>query len=371
MNSLLYLDELLKKLNRLQKKEIGEHVFVGFDGYIDKIQKAVESRKKDKVTYYDSLTAFSNRIAVAAGKSGQVELVTQEIKIGGNAPIMATALSSLGIYNTCLGCAGYPKPLTEFKKLPELTHMLSIGNPAETNALEFSDGKMILSELTTFRKLDWAHIVSLIGKKTLKEKINEATVISLVGWCNPDHATNVWRGILTDIMPYAGEKKLIFFDLADPTKKSKSDLLEVLQVIRDYRKFGPVILGINENETLKLFTTIKMDYPDEEGLYESLEEKGQFLFGKLGISGILIHPIDRSIYIHGQEPLTLHAPLVREPRISTGGGDNFNAGFCLGYMLDFSIEESMILGMATSGSYVKYGISPSQESVAKYLKSWK
>lgn len=367
MNSKKYLSGLTGKLKELKEKNIPDKIFVGFDGYIDKIQKAVQSRSTTGVTFYATLTEFSERIARAAGKSGQVELVTQETKIGGNAPIMSHALGNLGIKSVCLGNGGYPSIHPEYKNLHPNVSLLSIGDPAETNALEFNDGKMILSELSTFRKVDWEYVRSIIGIENLQTNINDCNILALVGWCNPDHATDVWRGLLKNILPHSPGKKLLFFDLADPTKKSISDLLEVLEVIKGHTPHGPVILGLNENETLKLYDIL---YETATANTADLESIGQRIFSKLSINGLLIHPTNRSILVQETGVTMLEGHVVTEPKISTGGGDNLNAGFCTGYLAGFTAEESMILGMATSGAYVKNGKSPSIDDIIEYLRIW-
>jgi hypothetical protein len=367
MNSRKYIPDLLKKLKDIKTGSISEKIFVGFDGYIDKIQKAVKTRSTSEVTYYPTLVEFSERIARAAGKSGQVELVTQETKIGGNAPIMANALGHLGVQSVCLGNGGYPVIHPEYENLHPSVTILSLGDPAETNALEFNDGKMILSELSTFRKIDWEYVKKTIGIDTLQKQVNNCTVMALVGWCNPDFATDVWRGILQDLMPGSPPKKLMFFDLADPTKKSIDDLKEVLDVINGFTTYGQVILGINENEALKLYDVLNDAGPEET---RNLENIGRFIYSKLSVDGLLIHPVDRCIMIHKKGLINLEGKLVREPKISTGGGDNLNAGFCTGQLLDFSMEESLITGMATSGSYVEKGESPDISAVISYLETW-
>lgn len=367
MNSVKYINPLLTKLKERKSPGIRDKIFVGFDGYIDKIQKAVETRSAETVNYYKTLTAFSERIANAAGKSGQVELVTGETKIGGNAPIMANALGHLGMHCVCLGNAGYPVKNLMYEQLHPKVELLSIGDPAETNALEFNDGKLILSELSTFRKIDWAYIKRIIGLEAVKKKIDECAVIALVGWCNPDHATDVWKGILNEIMPFTTRKLLLFFDLADPSKKSRHDLIEVLEVISGFSQYGPVILGINENETLKLFDILNQNRGKK---LTDLQEKGRYIFSKMNFHALLIHPTDGCLLIKKDGLIQLDGKLVVEPRISTGGGDNLNAGFCAGRLLGFSEEESLIFGMATSGAYVKNGQSPEIQDVINWLQSW-
>jgi hypothetical protein len=362
------IDNLIKKLKLKESGKIRNKIFVGFDGYIDKIQRPVKTRTKNSVEYYDTITAFSERIGAAAGKSGQVELVTHEVKLGGNAPIMSNSLGFLGVENYCLGNSGHPVKHRVYEALHPRVTVLSIGNPAESAAIEFKDGKIILSDLSEFRQLDWEQVKKVAGVEHIRKCLNETDLLALVGWCNPDHATRVWKGILDEIMPATSHKKLIFFDLADPTKKSKQDLIDVLNVINDFARYGKVILGLNENETLKLFDML---YPaDNNRSAGNLAEAGKKLFSGLKIEGLLIHPVDRSIFIRKEDIIELHGLFVKEPKISTGGGDNLNAGFCFGYLMDFSVQESMILGMATSGAYVKNGKSPELKDLIEYLGTW-
>jgi fructose-1-phosphate kinase PfkB-like protein len=59
-----------------------------------------------------------------------------------------------------------------------------------------------------------------------------------------------------------------------------------------------------------------------------------------------------------------------EPRILTGGGDNFNAGFCLALLNDLNLFQSLIMANAVSGYYVKTGISPDVHNLIKFLKKF-
>ena len=57
----------------------------------------------------------------------------------------------------------------------------------------------------------------------------------------------------------------------------------------------------------------------------------------------------------------------QQPRISTGAGDHFNAGFCLGRILGLDLEESLCAGVACSGYYVRSGQSPSAAQLAEFV----
>ena len=60
-------------------------------------------------------------------------------------------------------------------------------------------------------------------------------------------------------------------------------------------------------------------------------------------------------------------PFVKQPKISTGAGDHFNSGFCLGRVLGFSLEESLCTGVATSGYYVRNAQSPSAKELSEFV----
>ena len=60
-------------------------------------------------------------------------------------------------------------------------------------------------------------------------------------------------------------------------------------------------------------------------------------------------------------------PFVQEPRISTGAGDHFNAGFCLAQVLGMNLEESLCVGVSTSGYYVRTAESPSAIQLSEFI----
>jgi sugar/nucleoside kinase (ribokinase family) len=61
--------------------------------------------------------------------------------------------------------------------------------------------------------------------------------------------------------------------------------------------------------------------------------------------------------------------LVEEPKILTGGGDNFNAGYALGCLMELEMEERLLLGMGCSGTYIQNGKSPDLSELGEYLES--
>lgn len=177
------------------------NVFIALDGYIDKIQKVVASTNaSNENQYFKSLDAFGKQIQQAAGRSTQIEIVSEVVKLGGNAPIMAQALARLGISNHCVGTFGEPLIDPVFQAMHEQVKLLSVGNSATTNALEFDDGKLMLSELSVFETIDWAYTKAKIGLDKLVDISKKADLIALVDWTNLPHATDLWRGFFTILL---------------------------------------------------------------------------------------------------------------------------------------------------------------------------
>ncbi|MFW5760080.1 MAG: PfkB family carbohydrate kinase [Cyclobacteriaceae bacterium] len=366
MNQNTLLSNTIEKLRNInQQNQPG--AYVGYDGFVDNILRPVQSRGKNEVAYYNTITDFAGRIGKAAGKSGQVEMVSQQLKLGGNAPIMSYAMGSLGIPNICIGSLGYPELHAAFQPLKKVARIKNICQPGITDAFEFDDGKLIFSELSSFRMLTWDYLKSEIGLSFFKEEIEKNYLIAQVDWVNLDHATEIWRGVLQDVIIPAGIKdKNFFFDIADPSKKSREDIQEVVEVMAEYRPFGTVTLGINENESRKLYEALT----GENAESKDLAEVGKTIFEKAGLDVMLIHPVDRTLTIDKNGVAEVAGRVVKKPVISTGGGDNFNAGFCLGLLHQMELEECMLCAMAASGAYVQNGSSANIPGLIKYLEVW-
>ena len=135
--------------------------FVGLDGFVDEIIHVVDKRLDvGRFERIPTIQEYSDRIAEASGRSTNMELVTQRVKLGGNGPIMANALAKAGIQVTYLGALGYPNVYQVFKPLVDKASKVhSIANPGHTDAYEFQDGKLLMGKLTPLNDMRWSNIV--------------------------------------------------------------------------------------------------------------------------------------------------------------------------------------------------------------------
>ena len=366
-NTLPIIEQLERKLSLLKKKPLSKRVTTGFDGFIDSIRKPVRQRTESAVTYYNTLVDFADRIKSLSGKSGQVELEVQRIKMGGNAPILSNAIGMLGIKTTCIGSMGFPVAHKAFENISSNCEIISLSEAGESDAIEFDDGKLIVSELGMFRNYDWEYIKKTAGLGNLRKRLLESDLLAFVDWANLQHAESIWEGVLQDIIKPSGRKDfLFFFDLCDPSKKSPVQIDEILDVISSFSFYGKVTLGLNTNEAMAIWSSLT-------GVVQTgaVEEAGKFIHYAMTIDTLLIHPIDRTIAFQKRDTIELAGRVVTNPKIQTGGGDNLNAGYIFGLLAGFPLRECMILGMAASGSYIQEGKSATLEDIQRYLTVWR
>ena len=184
---------------REMKKEILK-IVVGFDGFVDEIIHAVDKRI-DSTNYsrIKTIEDFAARIARASGLSTNIELVPQQIKIGGNGPIMCNALSKHDTKISYIGALGYPAIDNVFIDLDENVDMYSIGNPGHTDALEFHDGKLLLGKMSSLTDITYKRMIDLVGKDKVVELLSETNLLVSVNWSMIPNNTDLWRKIITNI----------------------------------------------------------------------------------------------------------------------------------------------------------------------------
>ncbi|NJM26183.1 MAG: hypothetical protein HC859_12525 [Bacteroidia bacterium] len=367
------LSELRDVVKSVDGASLDKKVFVGFDGFVDKIKRAVRSKQNNETVYYDSIREFADRIALAAGKSGQIQMDTVRTKFGGNAPILASTLGKLGMHNYCLGSMGYPGRQEVFAKMHPLVQPISALNPGLSDAIEFSDGKIILSELEVFESYDWSHIMNVVGLERLTQVIGECALVAFVDWANLPHASDIWQGMLNDVIkPLKRHDFYFLFDLCDPSKKTTQQIDEVLDLVSSFSGYGKVTLGLNENETLRIWCALNGHELGavDSGKLPSVREAGDALYKTMCIDALLVHPIDRSLLFKEHSVIELQGRLVTSPKVLTGGGDNLNAGYCLGLLHQLSEPQCMLLGMAASGAYIENGLNPDCKDIVNYLDRW-
>jgi sugar/nucleoside kinase (ribokinase family) len=340
-------------------------VAAGFDGFVDSIVKVVNYKSHDAGTvFFRTISEFGSYISSKSGSGFSLESEELVQKIGGNMPIMANALAGMGVGVHCVGAFGVPNIAPAFTGMHTNCNLHSFTNPGFTNAMEFADGKIMLAQMTDLNHSDWNTIKQTIGIEDLTEIFTSADLICLVNWSELDHSNHMWQGLLDDVLAdkTTQHPQQFFFDLSDCSKRRVEAISLAIKLIERFGTYGKVMLSLNRNEANILYKTFVNDTPPAD-----LQTTGNELFAQLNIGTLIIHNSKISVAwdaggIYVNEPV-----FIAEPKISTGAGDNFNAGYCMGKLLGLDVEASLMMANTTSNIYMNTGVSPGIEALSLYF----
>jgi len=366
MQNLFNVDEITRALSG---KGADFCATVGMDGFVDELMHVVDKRQDARnFTKVSTLADLGERISRAAGLSTNIELAGLTQKLGGNGPIFANALAEQGMDVTCIGALGKNNLDPVFVEMGERCKLVSIADPGLSFNLEFDDGKLIMGKHDSIHGITWQALVDKLGLKTLAQMLSPArlNLLGLANWTMLPYMSEIFQGIIDDIFPLVPQGDcLAFFDLADPEKRTVQDIARALQLIKGFSARYRVALGVNYKEALQIARVLGVGTPEtgEANLEEITVKTGR----ALGFYCFVIHTVtDASAYCAGQYH---YAPGYFTPRpvLTTGAGDNFNAGFCLGLLSGLSVGEALLVGNASSGYYVRNAASATLPQLVDFI----
>jgi sugar/nucleoside kinase (ribokinase family) len=340
---------------------------LGFDGFVDEIITVVDKRHDlDHYEPVESIASMARKILGASGESSNYELIVNHQKLGGNGPIMANALASLGIDVTYIGNLGYPEIHPVFREFAAKAHVLTIADPGHTDALEFADGKLMLGKLQPLADVNWPNLIERVGQDKLFSLMGGATLIGMVNWTMLPRMNEIWLKLIDEVFPkLPPANRTLYIDLADPEKRTREDLRVALATVACFQEQVDVILGMNLKEATQVAEVLCL--PDRANREDSIEEDAVAIRQALKVSCVVIHPRRSAAAATEHGSARFAGPFVQFPKISTGAGDHFNSGFCLARILGLSLEQSLCAGVATSGYYVRSAMSPSANDLAGFI----
>jgi sugar/nucleoside kinase (ribokinase family) len=340
------------------------------DGFVDEIIHVVDKRDNaENFQRLRTIPALAERLAGAAGRSTNVELVNQRTKLGGNGPIMANALARLGIKVTYVGALGYPHLHPVFTEFARRAEVHSIAEAGHTDALEFDDGKLLFGKTDHFKEITWENIQLRYGRDKFISNYSTADFVGFVNWTMVPYMSDLWDSLLKEFCPATpGTRRKIFFDLADPEKRSPADISRALELIIAFEKYFEVILGLNEKEAHEIGRVLGLNTGDNSR--EGLSALAVEIQKRTPVNALVVHPVSYALAVGDGVVSLVEGPFVDKPLITTGAGDHFNSGFCLGKLLGFENAACVLTGVTCSGYYVRNAQSPFIEDLAAMLRAW-
>lgn len=344
-------------------------VVVGFDGFVDEMVSVVSERTSlEEFSPVRDIATFGALISAAAGHSSLREIVVNAVQPGGCAVNLGDGLAALGVPVDCFATLGEPmhpaflEPASRFRKTVSWG-----GEPGRTIAFEFADGKLMFSSVKQLAEFTSQDISRRLEDGTYQASCNGAAIIALTDWTLYPHMTGVWRMLRESVYGKLKHRPHFFIDLVDPSSRSASDILDMVEVLPSLESCGPVTLGLNGNEANILARLLGLDSAQEEN--ECLRLASD-LRAKTGLSSVLIHKLKFAVSSGPAGAFLAQGPYCERPIKSTGAGDRFNAGYCLGLVAGAAPEDCLILGSASSGFFVRNARSASREELSRFLNQW-
>ncbi|MFK7759695.1 MAG: carbohydrate kinase family protein [Phycisphaerales bacterium] len=355
---------------------------VGFDGFVDSIIHIVDKRHSMKPDDFDrikTIPEFAARCGAAANKSANLEMVVQDVRFGGNGPLLSSALGSLGASVTYIGAVGLED---DWKTLDPIyqpfaercSTVYPICPPGRTDALEFEDGKIMLGKPENVQRVTWEHIKDSIGLDTLIDLFDQVSLISVVNWTLVAGVEGIWEGLCTDIFPLLAENpdRRMFLDLSDPAKRTDEDIARAMKLIQQLGEHVPVTLGLNLAESGRVASVIGVEvYNDQHNqtLASMVPQAATRIREKLGLACVVIHQHTGAGGADDQGNAHWFAgPYTRRPSISTGAGDHFGGGFSFAQSCGLDLGQCLAAACGVAGAYVRDAHSPTRTRLIEFLR---
>lgn len=321
-------------------------VFLGFDGFVDRILRPVKSKNGEEAVPFESMADFAGYLLTQKGRSCSVETELIATKIGGNMPNTAKALGELGINTLCLGAMGLPEISPEFLNMPKNCKLLSVSEPGCCDALEFSDGKVMLGINSAIDELDYAKIIEVIPESEFISALNRCNAAAFLNWGEMTRSNDIWENIAKRILPRCDfYEKPLLVDFSDFSRRSGADFSAMLEIFKRLKEYFDITVSLNENE-IHLALNNSGEVTDSDLLSAS-----ELFFG----SSVVIHLHEGAKYTEGGKVHTAHKEIIKNPKVVTGAGDNFNGGLMAGLLEYKDLGRAVRLANKVVNHYITHG----------------
>lgn len=339
----------------------------GFDGFIDTFVRLLTP---------PSMAEIGPKIAAAAGIAASYPVRHQGDKFGGNGPLFAAAMNDIyggKIDITYVGAMGRDSVLPIFSEAlaGKTKRLYTLAQPAHSTCLEFTDGKVMLSDLAPCGEVTWERLLECMGQAALDEELKAASFISAVNWGKLPNVGPIWTNLAARLaeLGVPAKKVVYFMDLAEFESRPSADREDLLGRMEAITNQCRTILSFNLKEAWQMGEVFGGAFHGRKDP-DSVVELAAFLRAKIAVDRIVIHPNDGAACSSDAGTVYVPGPYCREPLISTGAGDNFGAGVLSAAIRGADDTDILLAGNCASGHFVRSGRSASFADMAKLLEAW-
>ncbi|MEI7957109.1 MAG: hypothetical protein WCJ66_18255, partial [Verrucomicrobiota bacterium] len=195
-------------------------ILLGCDGFVDETYVIVEVRKSlSDFTPMKNLKQFGELLVERADGGVGVELVAKRRCEGGFGINTGRVAGCLGLKPLLPGLYGNLALDPAYEPFKDMCELASLGDPALTIVLEFSDGKVLMSDIQAVSNLTWGHFETHFGEAKLKEMFAGVDILGLGYWSLTAGFDELFTGFMKQYKTMTPPRRM-FFDFADIKKKS-------------------------------------------------------------------------------------------------------------------------------------------------------
>ena len=355
------------KIYRDYLTNIKGKVLLGCDGFVDETYQIVEVRKSPtEFVPMNRLRQFGELLVARADGGVGLELVPKRRCEGGFAINTGRVAACLGLKPCLPGLYGKDAIDPAYQEFKGTCELLSLGNPALTIALEFGDGKVLMSNLEAVSSLSWNDFKNHFGATKLKELFAGVDILGLGYWSLTANFDGLFQGFMEQYESVTPPRRM-FFDFADIKKKSSESFIKSLEMIRSYNSKIPMTFSLNEHEVMELFSRIGVERPELKpaAIARALTAARE----KIGFDELVVHTPEFGAASSAKdgEAYALQERQTKIVRLA-GAGDSFNGGYLSASLGDLPIKQRLVVANAVTAYFVTHATAPNKEQLLTQIE---
>ena len=342
-------------------------ILLGCDGFVDETYEIVEVRKSQaEFTPMKKLKQFGELLVARADGGVGVELVPKRRCEGGFGINTGRIAACLGLNPLLPGLYGSPTIDPAYEPFKDICDLASLGDPALTIALEFGDGKVLMSNLQAVSSLNWEDFKKHFGELKLKEMFSGVDILGLGYWSLTSNFDPLFLGFMEQYETVTPPRRM-FFDFADIKKKSSESFIKSLELIQSFNSKIPMTFSMNEHEVLELFSRVGIEHPELKPA--EIAAALTVARAKIGFNELVVHTPEfaASSSATQGEAFALQDRQTNIVRLA-GAGDSFNGGYICASLGNLSPKERLVVANAVTAFFVTHGTGPTKEELLAQIE---